>query len=231
VATTGGGSMSSLSAKKVLRRARALAYLVALTCAASAGCGNDSGSLAGTPGTTTASGPVAEPRGGGRSDEAQDHRSQRPVNNQSASGGGPEGSGSSASQPKPITLPNGTIYTPPPIPSVTESAPGHKCIPVEQGSPAPPKPGIRSARITHGTFTLAYYFHALPAECTPEYLRVGVDDSRSYLPAGGDTFRIAGDRGEVNWPVPDDLRSADIAVAIAIGPDGISSEAAQVRIR
>jgi hypothetical protein len=224
--------MSSLSGKEVLRRARALAYLVAaLTCAAPAGCGNDSGSLAGTPGTTTASGPVAEPRGGGRSDEAQDHRGQRPVNNQSASGGGPEGSGSSPSQPKPITLPNGDVYTPPAVPSSTRATPGDRCVPFAPAPPRPPSPGVREARIVNGTLMLAYYFDSLPAECRPTHISVSVDDSHDPLAGNGDTFQITGRNGVVRLPVPERLVSADIATVLVISSDGIQSDAAQVRIR
>jgi hypothetical protein len=213
-------------------RALSLACVgVALASAPVAGCGGNAGSGSGTPGgTTTASTPVASP-GDHRGDHGRGHPRSEPTTNRKHRDAEPNDGESSPSQPKPITLPNGTIYTPPPIPSVTEVAPGHKCQKVKQGTPAPPAPGILEAKIANGTLTLAYYFDSPPADCKPTTLRVGIDDSRNVSPAGGDSFRITRERGEVRWAVPDDLRSADIATAIAITADGIQSDAAQVRIR
>jgi hypothetical protein len=130
---------------------------------------------------------------------------------------------------------NGAVVVLPPRPKETSASPGGPCE-QRKGSRGPrqyfpPAPGISAERAGANTIEVSYRFAPFDPKCRPQSLELTLDVNGDTFPGSGAIAPVRAATGQIALLVPERLRQADVAYAIARTKDGLPSRTSSVLIK
>jgi hypothetical protein len=139
----------------------------------------------------------------------------------------------------PVTSPNGSVSQAPVVPTEHEREPSPTCermlatyhdgsIPTKRPVIVPPTPGLRAHAITPRRIRLEWWFDALPADCRPVSVLLGVTTTGS-TPTNA-FADVTATSGSTEIEYPDFLPVPETAIASSFTHEGHRSRTVKVKI-
>jgi hypothetical protein len=142
----------------------------------------------------------------------------------------------------PITTPNGSVVWLDRLPHAYSTRASASCEwvayrsvrnkPPGRASLSPPAPGLKATALSPRSVRIDYAFRALPADCRPSYVSLGIEASQSVRATPKvEDVRLGGLSGTQTLTYPSFVPRPDVAIASAEMTNGLHSRPVRVLIR